>query len=342
VNRLRTLLLVALVVLTATGAEAATIVILRPQSSSAGVAEALHRLQGELLALGIEVPVVERPAAGDAAESDARARLEQLANEQHVDALMDVIGETTPAAVDIWIFESAARRSRVSRVVPEPNAPNAAETLAIRAIEVLRSAFVEIDLAARRHPEANVAPPPRDEPPKPPPRRSEQFGLEAGAAVLTSFDGVGPAFLPMLRFDWAASSWLVAQATVAGFGTRPAVETDVGTARVSQGYGVLGVCLCAPSARGLRPLASLSLGALRTSLDGEAEFPEEGHVVDQWSFLVDASLGGQLRFSERLYLTLAAHVQLAQPYVAVHFVDERVATSGHPNAVLSLTLGAWL
>jgi hypothetical protein len=41
-------------------------------------------------------------------------------------------------------------------------------------------------------------------------------------------------------------------------------------------------------------------------------------------------------------VTLAAHVQVAEPYIAIHVVDTLVATSGRPNVLLSLTLGAWL
>jgi hypothetical protein len=86
----------------------------------------------------------------------------------------------------------------------------------------------------------------------------------------------------------------------------------------------------------------LSAGALRTSFEGQADAPERGHSGEQWSFLVDAGLGARLRLADRYYLTPAFHVQLAQPYVAVHFVDELVASSGRPNLLASLTVGAWL
>jgi hypothetical protein len=345
VLRLTTLLIVALVTFWATGARAANIAILRPSGSSPELAEALNRLKGELFALGLDVKVVERPTSPEAAAVDARAWLEQTATEREIDAMIDVIGDTAPTAVDVWIFERSPRRSRVSRVVLEPNAPNGAELLAIRAIEVLRANFVEIDLAARAKTEVPlpVTAPPRDEQAKPPPAgRSEFLGVEAGAAILTSLDGIGPAFLPLVRVDWAMNSWLVAQGTLAGFGTRPTLESAAGSASVAQGYGVLGLCYCLPSEPGIRPFVSLSAGALRTSFEGQADAPERGHSVDQWSFLVDASLGARLRFAGSYYLTPAFHVQLAEPYVAVHFVDELVASSGRPNLLASLTLGAWL
>ena len=42
------------------------------------------------------------------------------------------------------------------------------------------------------------------------------------------------------------------------------------------------------------------------------------------------------------HVTFAAHVQLAEPYVAIHVLDTVVATTGRPNLLLTLTLGAWL
>jgi len=341
VSRLRTLLIVALVSLSAGGAQAANIAILRPSSSAKAIAEALYRLQGELFALGLEVRVVASPAHRGTGAPDSRALLEELAFERQIDALIDVVGDTAPTSVDIWIFERSPRRSRVSRVVLPPDAPNAAETLAIRAIEVLRSNFVEIDLAARSRSDA-VTPAPPSPPAKEAPRGVDHVGVAAGLAMLTSLDGVGPALLPIVHFDWAVSSWLVTQATVAGLGTRPKLETAAGSASVSQSYAVLGLCYCPLRGPGVRPLVSLSAGALHTSLDGEASAPETGHTVRQWSFLIDGSVGAQVRFDDRYYLTPAFHVQMAEPYVAVHFVDEQVATSGRPNLLGSLTFGAWL
>ena len=48
-----------------------------------------------------------------------------------------------------------------------------------------------------------------------------------------------------------------------------------------------------------------------------------------------------MRLPQRYILLLAAHVQLAEPYVAIHFEDAIVATTGRPNLVIVLTLGAW-
>jgi hypothetical protein len=92
----------------------------------------------------------------------------------------------------------------------------------------------------------------------------------------------------------------------------------------------------------LRPFAGMSAGVLRTSVEGRPDTPNDGHVVDQWSFLVDAAAGGQLRLPDRFYVSVAVHAQMAQPYLAVRSLNIPVATAGRPNLLLTLTIGAWL
>jgi hypothetical protein len=79
-----------------------------------------------------------------------------------------------------------------------------------------------------------------------------------------------------------------------------------------------------------------------TSLDGRAQPPDQGHEVNQWSLLVDASLGARLDLPGRFYRALASHVHVAQPYVSIHFADDVVGSTGRPSLLFSLTMGAWL
>jgi hypothetical protein len=324
-------------------ANAASIAILKPSTSSPAVTEALFRIQGELLALGIEVPVAERESHGDLHAGDARAWLEGFAAERGIDAVIDVRGEEVPTAVDVWIFERSPRRSRMSRVALAPNTPNAAETLAIRAIEVLRSNFLEIDLLARaRQPDTLVVRTDEASPVPKAPGPSERIGFGVGAALLTSIDGIGPAIMPLARFDLALGPWLAAQATLAGSGTRPTLRTETGSARVSQHYGVVGLATSLPSQGTLRLVLGLAAGALRTSLEGQADLPERGHEINRWSFLMEGGVGGRVHLPGRFYVTLGGHVHVAQPAIDVYFVDTRIASSGRPNLVGSLTVSTWL
>ena len=329
---------------------AATVAIVRPQSPSPDWTETLSRLHGELLSVGLEVEITEGPAVRVLGTADSRAWLEKLAAERGVDAIIDIVGEVAPVAVDVWLVDRPPRKRQVSlevsRVTLEPNTEKPSERLAIRAIEVLRSSFLEIDLATRERRGDAIAKPAMTSLPlaevNEAVSRPERFGVAVGAAALTSLDGVGPAILPILRIDWVARPWLVTQVALAGLGSRPTVAGTAGSARVTQQYGVLGGGYRFRADQWLQPFVTLSGGVLRTSVEGQAGSPKQGHSEDRWSFLLDGSLGAEMRLGGRYSAALAAHVQVAAPYVAIHFMDEVVATSGRPNLLLTLTVGAWL
>ena len=330
-------------------ARAASVIIVRPANSPPVMVETLVRLRGELISAGFETDIVDgAPPAGSGA-ADSRAGLEQLAARRGADAVVAIVGDLAPDSVEVWVVDKVTGKSVVRRVPFEPAAAGASKTLAIRAIELLRSSFLEIDLAARdRQSAAGVAPPP------PPPavvhfveaerveRHSERFGVEVGGAAIMSLDGVGPALLPLIRFDWSPRAWFVAQVTAAGLGTRPTVDGQAGSAQVAQAYGLVGGSVRFRAGARLRPIAALSAGVLHTSVEGRADAPNQGQVVDHWSFLVDAGVGAVLRLPDRFTVSLAVHAQLAEPYLAVRFAGAEVATSARPNLLLTLTVGAWL
>jgi hypothetical protein len=221
--------------------------------------------------------------------------------------------------------------------------------LAIRAIELLRSSFLEIDLAA--HQGRDTAGTSAPAPPaavvklvnmgKPAYHRAQRGGVEVGGAALMSLGGIGPTILPLLRFDWSLRSWLLVQAALAGLGTRPTIATPAGSAEVAQAYGLLGGSVRLRAGEEWRPFATLSAGALHTSVEGRANPPNEGHNVGQWSLLVDAGIDVALHLPDPLFLSVGAHAQLADPYVRVRFADAVVATSGRPNLLMTATVGAW-
>jgi hypothetical protein len=159
---------------------------------------------------------------------------------------------------------------------------------------------------------------------------------------MMSLDGLGPALMPTLHVGWAARPWLVMQASAAGLGSRSTVATTTANARVAQQYAVLGGFYRLRSDQRLWPFFGLAAGALRTSVEGQAGEGMEDHTAERWSGLIDVSLGAGLRLYGRSYLTLAVHAQVAEPYVAIYLVDRVGATSGRPNLLLTLTVGAWL
>jgi hypothetical protein len=319
---------------------AATVAIVRPPSAAFDATETLTRLQGELLSVGLEVTLCDRPAARGWVGADSVTWLEQVAGEHGASAVIDMIGEEALVAVDVWVVKAQPRRFEVTRVAVEANTPNPSVRLALRAVEALRAGLLEVDWAARRRGDEPSAKPHGEV--APPARQRERLGLEVGAVALMSLDGVGPAFLPLMRVGWAARSWLVVQAALAGAGTHPTVATTGGRARVAQQYAVLGACYRFRPDRRLWPFLALAGGVLHTSATGQTEVTTLGRTVDQWSLLLDGSLGAGLRLYRRTYLTLATHAHIAQPYVAIHIVDAVGATTGRPNLLLTLTLGVWL
>jgi hypothetical protein len=340
---------------------AATVAILSTAGPSRDVSEAIYRLRGELASLKLDVLLLRRPGSGEPGGSDARAWLERAAQARGIDAALEVIGETAPDAVDVWTFQRAPWRAQVTRVELEPDTPNRAGALAIRAVEVLRSFILQADLAAKgrkREEEPPTASPlaetdrataSRDRETPSVAKESEladgssaRAGIELGVGILTGLDGVGPALLPMLRAGWRARPWVVVQATVSGLGTEPELRASAGTVRVVQDQGSLGVCYCPLSSQVLAPYVALAAGVARTSLYGEAASPARGHAVEHWSLLLDAGAGARLRLAGRFYSTLTGHVQLAQPHVAIHIVNQQIASTGRPNLAANLALGAWL
>jgi hypothetical protein len=319
---------------------AVSVALVGPTVRSPQTNEALSRVHGELLSLGFEVTIVERSRTLDQDPLAARGWLERTIAERGVDAVLDV----EPSGVEVWIVEAAPGRYDVTRVALDTDSDNASEQLAIRAIEVLRSGLLEKGLLKRGAPAPLPAPPPRIAAREAPSRvhtEATQVGLELGAAALTSLDGVGPAVLPLLRLDWRVRRWLL-RASVAGFGTRPTLVGAAGSAQLAQQYGLVGGSYALATFGDLTPSVGLAMGFLRTSVEGHAASPKQGHESEQWSFLVDGSLGTAFELTRRYYLTVAMHVQLAQPYVAIRFIDDAVASSGRPNLLLTCSLGAWL
>ena len=332
--------------LAAAPAYAVTVAIVRPANPPPLIVETLVRLHGELTSVGFATKMVDEPPADRASGRAAHAWLEQLAALSGADAVVAIVGDIAPDAVEVWVVDKVTGKSVVRRVPFEPRSERAPNTLAIRAIELLRSSFLEIDLALRQR---------QSEPAKAPPpdvvrfvemerlaSRPERFGIEVGGAAVMSLDGVGPALLPLLRFAWAPRSWFVVQFAMAGLGTRPTVTSRIESAQVAQEYFVLGVGYRLRGGERLRPFVALAAGALHTSVDGQADSPDQGRHVEQWSFLLDGGVGAALHLHDRFYLALAAHAQMAEPYLAIRFVDKVVATSARPNLLATLTIGAWL
>ena len=325
--------------LTATVAMASTVILMRPPHPAAVTAEAIVRIHGELVSAGFDVQV----AAAEGGPN-ARASLESTASGRDVDAVLAILGDTLPDSIEIWVIDRVTGKSVVKRMPYHPEQARAAEILSIKAIELLRASFLEVGIVASRAPMS-----------KPPPVEVSRFvaealslgrdlhwGVEVGGSVGASFDGVGPALIPVIRLDWAPVPWCILRATAAGLGTQARVNTPSGSARVAEQFGLLEAGLRFRSRKILRPFVSLGAGVLHTSAEGDMVWPYQGQSAAQWSFLMDVGVGLRASVGERFELGLESHAQLAQPYPIIRFIDSDVATSGRPNLSLNFGITAWL
>src|SRR6185436_1210206 len=94
-------------------ADAATAAVFRGPGDARALREASFRLQGELAAVGLEVVNLERPVVGKTDSPEGRAWIERTSTERGIDAFIDVIGDSAPVAVDVWICERSPRHLRV-------------------------------------------------------------------------------------------------------------------------------------------------------------------------------------------------------------------------------------
>lgn len=328
-------------------AQAATVAIVRPAGASPTLTETLGRIRGELASVGFAIEMVDQPATESAADHASRSWLEELATRRGFDAAIAIVGDLSPDSVEVWVVDKVTKKSVVRTVPLGSTAEPVPKTLSIRAIELLRSSLLEIDLmAGDKRPGAGMAPSPAVVQFLEKERlvsRPERLGVELGGIALMSLDGVGPAFMPVLGVDWAMGRALAAQVTLAGLGTHPTAGSREGSAEIAQAYGLLGGCYSFLREQRLRPFVALAAGVLHTSVEGRTESSaNQEQQATQWSFLLDVRAGASLRLRDRLFVTFAWHAQVASPRLAFRVVDEVVARSAGPNLALSLAMGAWL
>lgn len=321
-------------------ASASTVILLRPANPRGIASEALVRVHGELISAGYDIEFAT-------ADEDVASSLQRFAAGPGVDAVVAILGDDAPEEIEVWIVDKRTGRPVVKRTPYQPgDEERPVEVLAIRAIELLRASLLESDMAA-------AAPTPA--PPLPSPvvvtrfvdrtveaGHDARWGVEVGASLVTSTDGLGPTFLPLLRLDRVLGSWCVAQATVAGLGTQARVGSAMETAQVTQQLALVGANIRLRAAARVRPSFSLGAGVLHTSVEGMGVWPYLGRTAGQWSFLLDTGVGVRVALGNHYEVAIEAHAQFAEPYPVVQFVGVDVASAGRPNLLFVLTLVAWL
>jgi hypothetical protein len=324
-------------------ASAATVIFVPPSAPSAAVSEALVRARGELVSEGFVVKVVDAPR--EAGSLEWRAWIARLQSDSKADAVVAMLGDQAPDAVEIRVVDPLTAQPVVRRMSFQPASDLNAKALAIHTLELIRATFLELNLLPPSRPAGQPRPQPAAsvavtaEPAPGPPQR---LSVDAGATAIFNVDGGSPLLLPLVQVSWALRPWLLSHLAGAGFGTHNTISSAGSSAQTSQQFAVAGASYRFRADRRLRPFLSLAAGVLHTSAQGEAAPPDRGQEADEWSFLLDGGAGAWLALGHRLQAALALDAQIAEPYPAVRFSGAVVKTTTRPSLLLTITLGFWL
>jgi hypothetical protein len=342
-RRVRALAMIASALGVAAPASASTgrVALVRQTQADPTMAEAIHRIRGELVADGFDVLDVE--AAPELESSTpSGAALEPAAL-----ATIDLSADSGAHIAELRVVDQVTKKMVIRRTwVDDSQTPHAAEVLAVRAVELLRASLLELLLEADR----SAPGPPSVELRQvsqwaargPPVRPESGWGVEVGACVLADFGGIPPAVLGLARVRRTLVGPLSVRVTVAGLGTQARVEAVAGSALVTQDVGLAELVVMPWPAGMLRPVLSLGAGAFYASVDGRANPPYAGRQSARWAGAVDGGVGAEARIGGRFALSLEAHALLVQPFPVVEVLGADVARGGQPSVLTSLSVVGWL
>lgn len=335
----RLALLAALVTLmTLRTAAASTVVLVHPQTPTSTTAEAIVRVHGELVSAGFNVEVAPSLSLGN-----TLVALEQAARAPGVDAVLAILGDASPDSIELWVVDRVTGKTTIRRL-PNPGiSDRAAESLAIRALELLRASLLEIAMATDSAPHVSAPPPvARLMQETLDPRTSARWSVEVGGNLLASPSGPLANVEPLLRISRQFGSYWLARLSVSGLGTQARTDSTPVTASVDQEFAVLetGVRL-RPHAR-IQPVFVVGAGALHVQAEGRTTWPYQGQTAQRWSFLASAGAGVSFWIAHRYGFSAELQAQLAQPYPSIRFFGVEASHVGRPNLLLALSLLAWL
>jgi hypothetical protein len=317
-------------------AESALVVLVRPSSESAVVAEAITRIRGELIADGFDVSIIDAPLGADPASVLGRAERQTGAA-----ATLGLFLRADASAAELWVIDRLTNKTVVRSVeMTKSSVASAPEVLARRSVELLRASLLEILVDAQKR--LSDKPAPRAQASRwvaqaLEPRRSN-WGVEAGAQLLAGFGGVGGAVMPVGRVRVVLSERFAARLTVSGLGTRPRVDTAEGTATVSQEVGLLELISEIGPRSWLRPSLLLGAGTYHIGVDGNAASPYSGLDGGRFVFAADAGAGLALSLTSSFALSLEGHATLVTPRPVIRFLEVETAEIRSPLLSGALTL----
>lgn len=318
------------------GAASGRVILLQSHTAGASARRCLTLIHDELTAGGFDVASVD---AGP--DTDPVSMAAVMRRQQGAVATIALLGNPEVGPAELWILDQIGGAAEVRRIpAPTDDPERAAEVLAIRTIEVLRASALKwlVESSRQIAPATPVIVP--SAPRSPSATSTGIVGFEAGLSLLYSVAGLGPAALPLARLRVAIAEPVFLRLTLAGLGTRPRVDSPLGSAVVSQDLGLLELGAAFRAGHRLRPLVTLGAGAFHASIEGQGVPPYVGSRDDSWAALLDGGAG--IYLGGRVAIAVELHVCLAAPHSFVRFGEMTSETLGRPSVWATVTLLAWL
>jgi hypothetical protein len=316
-------------------AETTLVVLSSPPASRTSDAEVVNRVRGELLADGFTVQSVDAAPDDDRAASLARAgRVAGVA----VAAGLWIVDDAR--AVELVLVDELTGRTLTRRLEADSSVSGQApEVIARRSVDFLRAGLLDFLVESLRSAVSSVHAPLR---PVPKVEDDTRWAIEAGVGLLGSFEGVGPAAMPLGRVRFAATPTWQLRVTTAWLGTQPLVETSAGAASVAQGVALLECTAHVWRRRPLHPFFSLGAGTYYVGVTGSGVPPDQGERSAAFSFAFAGGVGVAAPIGTHFEVLLEAQGVFAEPGIAVRLLGVDSARIGRPSVLGTLTIAGWI
>jgi hypothetical protein len=320
---------------------AARVVVLRPPSSDEVTTEAVSRVAGELAAAGFAVTYADSPPG-----TDLRSQLDAAAGAAFRPVAVFAISRAAVGnAADIWIADRGAGKLVIQRVeIGGEDQSHRAAVLAVRAVELLRASLLNLWRQTPKPPPVGApAPSTQAGEVAARPAATENFlagvTVGAGVGVMSSFRGVDPTFLPVLRVSYGWQR-LAVRLTGAGLGTASHLSAAVGSATVKQ--AVIGGEMLAiwSRSRHVQGLAAVGVGAYHIDLQGAAppSSTYRGQHDELWTPFVSGAIGGSVRVGPSTAVGLDLQATFTRTEATLRILDTVVGRTGRPAFLAGVSL----
>jgi hypothetical protein len=311
------------------------VILLEPSDVSPAAAQSLRRIKDEVAADRFNVVVAAADTGTGAVPSTWGSGR---------GSLILLFGDPKTGRAELCVVSRTNTHTAVRRAVVVDAPEKMPEVLASRALELLRATALELSVDV-----SEAAAPPKQARPTPggtqratatagASQESAPVSVDSGLVVIQSLKGPPPSLAPLLRVGLRLATWAELRTSVAGWGTRPRVETPYGSASVSQSFFLLDFATRLSARAALRPFASLGGGLLHVGISGEGVAPYVGQHGQQWSAAIDGGIGVALAFRSRAAAVVEVHCLVASPHPSIRFIDSVPATIGYPSLMLTLAL----